>query len=121
MPSQRALELPHCLQICLLTFNRSPILFQYFLWTLYFWILFCLSFFLIASLYNLSLCFMDFCTYSFPTISVLFFSLHRKMKFSIKDLFSKCNQIRKKVQICSHLLQKSLLGKFIFLCSDPLF
>ena len=36
------------------------------------------------------------------------------MKFSIKDFFSKCDQIR----IWSHLLKKSLMENFIFLCSE---
>ena len=31
------------------------------------------------------------------------------MKFSVKDFFSKCDQIRKKLQIWSHLLKKSLM------------
>ena len=31
------------------------------------------------------------------------------MKFSIKDIFSKRDQIRRKVQIWSHLLKKSLM------------
>ena len=34
------------------------------------------------------------------------------MKFSIKDFFSKCDQIRRKLRIWSHLLKKSL--NFIF-------
>ena len=38
----------------------------------------------------------------------------QKMKFSIKDLFSKCDQIRGKLPIWSHLLKKSLTEKFIF-------
>ena len=38
------------------------------------------------------------------------------MKFSIKDSFSKCDQIRRKLQIWSHLLKKSLMESF-FLCS----
>ena len=38
----------------------------------------------------------------------------QKMKFSIKDFFSKCEQIRRKLRICSHLLKKSLVGNFIF-------
>ena len=42
-------------------------------------------------------------------------STAQKMKFSIKDFFSKCEQIRKKLQICSHLLKKSLMENFIFL------
>ena len=38
----------------------------------------------------------------------------RKMRFSIKDFFSKCDQISRKLQICSHLLKKSLMENFIF-------
>ena len=41
-------------------------------------------------------------------------SLHKKMKFSIKDFFSKCDQIRRKLRIWSHLLNKSLIENFIF-------
>ena len=36
------------------------------------------------------------------------------MKFSIKDFFSKCDQIRWKLGIWSHLLKKSLMENFIF-------
>ena len=36
------------------------------------------------------------------------------MKFSIKDFFSKCDQIRSKLRIWSHLLMKSLMENFIF-------
>ena len=36
------------------------------------------------------------------------------MKFSIKDFFSKCDQIRRKLRIYSHLLKKSLIENFIF-------
>ena len=39
------------------------------------------------------------------------------MKFSIKDLFSKCDEIRRKLRIWLHLLKKSLMENFIFLCS----
>ena len=38
----------------------------------------------------------------------------QKMKFSIKDFFSKCDQIRKKLRIWSHLLKTSLREIFIF-------
>ena len=37
----------------------------------------------------------------------------QKMKFSIKDFFSKCNQIRRKLRIWSHLLKKSLIEFFV--------
>ena len=38
----------------------------------------------------------------------------QKMKFSINDFFSKCDQIRCLVRIWSHLLKKSLMENFIF-------
>ena len=37
------------------------------------------------------------------------------MKFSIKDFFSKCDQIRRKLRIWSHLLKKFLMENFISL------
>ena len=43
------------------------------------------------------------------------------MKFSIKDFFSKCDQIHRKLRIWSHLLKKSLMENFIFLGSASLF
>ena len=36
------------------------------------------------------------------------------MKFSIKDFFSKIDQIRWKMRIWSHLLKKSLMQNFVF-------
>ena len=41
-----------------------------------------------------------------------------KMKFSIKDFVSKCDQIRRKLLIWPHLLKKSLMENFRFLCSE---
>ena len=38
----------------------------------------------------------------------------QKLKFSIKDFFSKCDKIRRKMRIWSHLLKKSLMENFIF-------
>ena len=38
----------------------------------------------------------------------------QKMKMSIKDFFSKCDQIRSFLQIWSHLLKKSLMENLIF-------
>ena len=35
------------------------------------------------------------------------------MKFSIKHFFSECDQIRRKLQIRSHLLKKSFMENFI--------
>ena len=40
--------------------------------------------------------------------------LEQKMKFSIKDFFSKCDQIRRKLRIWSHLLKKSLMENSFF-------
>ena len=40
------------------------------------------------------------------------------MKFSIKDFLSKCDQVRRKLAIWSHLLKKSLMENFHFLCSE---
>ena len=47
---------------------------------------------------------------------ILIKSFHctKKNEISIKDLFSKCNQIRRKQQIWSHLLKKSLMENLIF-------
>ena len=36
------------------------------------------------------------------------------MMFSIKNFFSKCDQIRRNLRIWSHLLKKSLMENFIF-------
>ena len=38
----------------------------------------------------------------------------QKMKFSIKDFFSKCDQILRKLRIRSHLQKKSLMENFVF-------
>ena len=38
----------------------------------------------------------------------------QKMTFSIRDLFSNCDKIRRKLRIWSHLLKKFLLENFIF-------
>ena len=47
----------------------------------------------------------------------VFFSVFitaQKMKFSIKDFFRKCDQIRRKLRNWSHLLKKSLMKNSIF-------
>ena len=38
----------------------------------------------------------------------------QKMKFFIKDFFSKCDQICSILRIWSHLLKKSLMENFVF-------
>ena len=45
----------------------------------------------------------------------------QKMKFSNKDFSSKCKQIRWKLRIWSHLLEKSLMENFIFCAATGLF
>ena len=47
-------------------------------------------------------------------IFFLFAITAQKMKFSIKDFFSNCDQIRRKLRIWSYLLKKSLTENFIF-------
>ena len=49
-----------------------------------------------------------------------FNTLHKKMKFPTEDFFSKCDQIRRKLRVCSCLIKNSLMENFIFLCSDNL-
>ena len=44
----------------------------------------------------------------------------QKMKFSIKNFFSKCGQIRMKLRIRLHLLKKFLMANFLngkFFCA----
>ena len=49
----------------------------------------------------------------FSKVMILFHTA-QKMKSSIKDLFSKCDQIRRTLWICLHLLKESLIENFIF-------
>ena len=45
----------------------------------------------------------------------------QKIKFSIKDFFSKCDQIGSFLRIWSHLLKKSLMDNFFFVqCKSQL-
>ena len=44
----------------------------------------------------------------------------QKIKFSIEDFFSKCDQIRRNLRIWSHLLKKSVMESFIF-CAVEIF
>lgn len=45
----------------------------------------------------------------------------QKTKFPIKDFFNKCEQIRRKMRNCSHLLKKFLTKYFMFLRSEIFF
>ena len=49
-------------------------------------------------------------SYAFQLIDVT----AQKREFSIKDFFSKCDQIRSFLRIWSHLLKKCLMKNFIF-------
>ena len=55
---------------------------------------------------------------SFSKLRLVLFLLKsftaQKMKFSVKDFFSKCDQICSFQRIWSHLLKKPLMGNFIF-------
>ena len=43
------------------------------------------------------------------------------MKFYVKDFFSKCDQIRRKLQICLHLLKKYLMETSFFVqCEEAI-
>ena len=46
-------------------------------------------------------------------VGSLFFAA-QKMKFFMKDFLSKCDQIRRKLRIRSHLLEEFLMENFIF-------
>ena len=49
-------------------------------------------------------------------INVLVISTtEQKKKFSVKDIFNKCDQIRSFLRIWSHLLKKSLMENFVFM------
>ena len=41
-------------------------------------------------------------------------TMHKKMKFPIEHLLSKCDQIRSFLRVWSHLLKKSLMENVIF-------
>ena len=53
---------------------------------------------------------------TFYAVLVTLDSYHtgQKMKFLIKDFFSKCDQLRRKLRAWWHLLKKSLMTEFIF-------
>ena len=54
------------------------------------------------------------CKYFGATLEFIAEITAQKMKFYIKDFSSKCDQIRRKLRIWSHLLEKSLMENFIF-------
>ena len=60
-------------------------------------------------------CTQNFLIFFFRFRSRISMCTAQKMKFSIQDIFSKCDQICRKLRIWSHLLKKSLTENFIFL------
>ena len=46
--------------------------------------------------------------------------LQKKKRFFIKDFFRKCDQIRRKLRVWSHLLKKSLMENLFFVQCTPL-
>ena len=58
--------------------------------------------------------FVDYATSSIIGLELRRSHTAQKMKFSIKDFFSKCDEIRSFLRTWSHLLKKSLMENFIF-------
>ena len=58
--------------------------------------------------------------YAFMVVG-LYITLHKKMKFSIKDFFSKRDQIRSLPRFSPYLLKKIFNGKLHFLCNVSVF
>ena len=42
----------------------------------------------------------------------------QRMKFFTSEFFNKCDQMRRKMRIWSHLLKKFVMENFIFLCNE---
>ena len=53
-------------------------------------------------------------------LCILLLNTAQKIKFSIKDVSSKCDQIRRKPRVWPHLLEKSLMENFIFCAVENL-
>ena len=83
------------------------------------WLVFAFGFILLSQHFSAEL-YVAFQLFSAKSINNLknfhrlFIHTAQKMKFSMKDFFSKCEQIRRKLRIRSHLLKKSLMKNFIF-------
>ena len=75
-----------------------------------------LNIFFALSLYFsfIIMCFFEAFVRSIHVLCPGCITLQKKMKFSIEDFFSKCDQIRRNLWIWSHLLKKSLKENFIF-------
>ena len=53
----------------------------------------------------------------YPLWDLCTINIAQKMKFYIKDIFSKCDQIRIYLRIWSHLLKKPWMEKLHYLCN----
>ena len=73
------------------------------MYNLYF---FCLYFFFLADLNSLDTTLAECACYLFFTA--------QKIKLSIEDFFSKCDQIHRELRIWSYLLKKFSMGNFTF-------
>lgn len=58
-------------------------------------------------------CLLKFIYENANALVFVLFTLLKKKKLSIKDLFSKFDQIHRNLRICSHLREKSLMEDFI--------
>ena len=68
-------------------------------------------------MFTLNICEISYTESLLPEISLfnhIQANTAQKMKFSIKDVFSKCDQISMKRRIWSYLLKESLMVNFIF-------
>ena len=66
--------------------------------------------------HNLSIAILEFNGFERKLLSFMKSYLRhcKKMKFSIRDFFCKCDQMHRKLRIWSHLQKKSLMENFIF-------
>ena len=58
---------------------------------------------------------MTFKSLTFFTVEIDVAEVQKKIEFSVKDLFCKCDHVRVKLPILSYLLKKSLMENFMFL------
>ena len=67
--------------------------------------------------FNSQVSWLVFMNLSSFTMNMKYTQTAQKIKFSIKDIFSECDQIGRKLQIWSHCWKKSLMENFFFSCS----
>ena len=64
--------------------------------------------------FNSQVSWLVFMNLSSFTMNMKYTQTAQKIKFSIKDIFSECDQIGRKLQIWSHCWKKSLMENFFF-------